>query len=271
MKENILSKVVQKLPKDKSFDELSILIQKSSDIVGNIYSYIIYDEEDLYLLQFAISQQDEYNTLTPERVACEVTEIIRKHMTTGESKNNVCGYGQPPVDILLEVLNPLIHKLAKKQHDMWQKMEYEDLVQICRLVILTLYRKGYYIHKRLLERAFYNEVLREIQKDKGKPYKVSLDELLSDGDGDDLFVRDTIPDTAAIYAERDKLDEEMRAGIYLEVKEFILDIITPRQLDQLLRSYSNKHCDQWARSTMQYIKEYLASQGITPHSFDKYL
>lgn len=59
----------------------------------------------------------------------------------------------------------------------------------------TLYNKGYYIHKRLLERSYNNEVLHMIRKQRGAPQIVSFEDEMQNTD--DLTLADTLVDEHA--------------------------------------------------------------------------
>ena len=115
-------------------------------------------------VQFIVSQTERYNTINRTEAIVRMVELMSKEYS---ESMKVIGYEQPPLDLLVEIFDPLVHKLAQQQHELWP-IEIEDLEQMCRLTICTLYTAGYYIHKHLLSLAFTRDVLqymRKIRKD----------------------------------------------------------------------------------------------------------
>ena len=148
-------------------------------------------------------------------------------------------------------------------------LDCEDLLQMCRLVIMRLYRNGYYIHKRLVRRAFNNEVLMHIRKDKNKPIIVSVNSTVYEDDSDDeLTLLDTLPDTQAILDEQDMLDEAAKFDIIKAKREIIVKKIGQRQYDQLVREYGNNMSTGWSRKLVFDLHKYLESMNITSKSFN---
>ena len=77
------------------------------------------------------------------------------------------------------------------------------------------------MHKRLIERAFNNEVLMSIRKDKDKPFINNLEEPQSANMGDDaekLTLADTIADVDLINDQTDKETLEAELMVVQEVK-----------------------------------------------------
>lgn len=268
--ENKIENIVIKLDKSDAVSDLEGPIRD----IGKIYSCIVYNvyNNDVLVgweIKLNISQTNKFNTLKAD-------DVIRYINTTLQKPNDdavvaIAGHMQPSVELIVKLYKPLIIKLAQEQHQRWQYLEMEDLIQMCNLVICDLYYKGYYIHKRLIRRAFINYVLMHIRKDKNKPVIISLEQEYSKTDNDDrVTVADMIPDVEGIYARDDKDDEEVHCRILREVKDIVIDFIGPRQYDQLLREYSNKSTTNWSRRLMVKIKAHLFEMGISSKSYDKY-
>ena len=85
-----------------------------------------------------------------------------------------------------------------------------------------------------------------------------------------VTIADMVPDTKLLDEQDDKENEEVMTQIITEVKDIIIDLIGPRQYDQLLREYANKQTTPWSRKLMYTIKAKLFDMGITIKSFNKY-
>ena len=240
------------------------------DEIDRVYSIVVISDQkntSKYIIRYAISETDRYNVIVKENVLKTVISSIKNDIE--HDNKRIVGYLQPPIDLMVDLYEPLIHKLATKQHRYWQQIEYDDLCQICRMTLVLLYNKGYYIHKRLLEKAFNNEVLQEVKKISSDVKIISL-ETSENGDEDmeKLTLRDTICDLDQEYEKQDKIDREISFQIFTEVKELLTDIIGERQFEQLFRDYVNGHTSTWSRRKMQTIKALFEKEGLTRRSFN---
>ena len=271
MSKNILNKLIQRVPANLTNEQIKEHLHSVLKELETIYSYLVYAKYKDNLLHhwqvdYNISDQDEYNTLKASNVEKEVYDII---LESKENKvANVIGYNQPPVDVIIKAFDPLIKKLALQQSRKWVKLEYDDCYQICLMTVLNLHRKNYYLHKTLLERSFNNEILMMLRKEKNAPDIVSLDTVIHDNGTDEtISLGDTIPDQAAIERQEQEDEEEFIKLMFEQTKEMIIELIGPRQFDQLMRDYGNKHTTSWSRKKMQQMKEKFRQKGITWKSF----
>ena len=274
MVDNVIMSVKQNVKRDADLDKIGELLNEALDGIDKMYSYIVYAEYDEdckitgYIIQYNFSQNESYNTLCTSDVIKNVIEILKN------SKNvtkRVVGYGQPPLEIIVEAYDNLVKKLSKQMLDRWRQYDYEDLCQICRLVMVKLYRKGYYLNKRLLRRAFENYIWCEVKNDIGKPQMVSLEDVFYShvgGESEDLTFSDIVADDEAIEAEELKTHEEVERLIFEEVRDVVIDLIGIRQWNELLRDYGNKHTTSWSRKTLLKLKRQLENLGITRRSFN---
>lgn len=274
MTENITNKLIQKIFVNSSDEEIERQLHAVLDELETIYSYLIYakyKQEKLigWQIEYTVSQTDEYNTLHSNVI---ISEIFNKLKESNEKKvSSVIGYRQPSLDIQILLFEPLINKLALKQVQRWPQLEFDDACQICKMTMLNLYRKGYYLHPTLVERCYNNDILRSIRKDKNKPETVSIDMVVHyDGDSDPLSIADMLPDTKAEEDEEIKDSEEFVKLVFGQVKEIIIELIGERQFDQLMRDYGNKHTTSWSRKKMQQLKDKFKKMGINWSSFNKY-
>jgi len=237
-----------------------------------VYSYLIYAEYSQnkltgWRVEFMISQTNKFNTIHVFDATIEIHKIIMESWHTEKIKY-VVGYRQPPLELLLEAFDPLIKKLAEQQRRYW-RLEFEDLCQMCRLVICILHGKGYYLHKSIINKSFINYILMHIRKEKYKPIMVSIYEGVSQ-DGDSLTIADTIVDETAEQEIDDIADIEAFADVLSQKRDIIKDYIGPRQYDQLVREYGNKMTTNEGRKLVDKIKKHLKRLGISEASFKKY-
>ena len=272
MKDNVLTKVSLSISFNLSDAEI---IEKVASMLPDttlIYSYIVYSKfkekvKTGWLIECSLSQSAKYNTLDCDTSLSEIAKII---LDNRHSPKYVIGYRQPSIELMLTLFSPLMHKLALEQCDKWNELEYEDALSMCKLVMLKLYSKGYYIHKFLLQRSFENYVLMELRHDRGKPQTLSFEHVMHSSDIDGtITLGDMLPDhDAELKAEKKEEDEVFRL-IFDEVKAMIIEFIGERQFEQLLRDYGNKHTTPWSRKKMQQIKDKFKKLGITWKSFDR--
>ena len=274
MAENITNKLVQRISVNHTDEEIKSQLHTVLDELETIYSYLIYAKykaEKLvcWQIEYTISQTDKYNTLHSCIVVDEIFAILKE---SNEKKvSNVIGYKQPSLDIQIQLFEPLINKLALKQIQRWPQIEYEDACQICRMTMLNLYRKGYYLHPTLVERCYNNDILSSIRKDKNKPEIISIDKVVHhDGDNTPLTIGDMLPDTQAEEDAEQKDAEEFIQLVFGQVKEIIIELIGERQFEQLMRDYGNKHTTSWSRKKMQQLKDKFKQMGINWESFNRY-
>ena len=272
MKDNILTKVSLSISSKLSDVEITEKVASMLPDTKSIYSYIVYSKfkNELklgWLVECNLSQSAKYNTLDCDTSLSEIAKII---IDNRYSSKYVIGYKQPPIELMLTLFSPLMHKMALEQCDKWNELEYEDALSMCKLVMLKLYAKGYYIHKFLLQRSFENYVLMELRHSRGKPETLSFEQTMhSSDDSDVITLGDMLPDhDAELKAEKKEEDEVFRL-IFEEVKAMIIEFIGERQFEQLLRDYGNKHTTPWSRKKMQQIKEKFKKLGITWKSFNR--
>lgn len=227
-----------------------------TDIVGPscpIYTCIVYrTQTSSYRFVYNISHVSYYNTLDIEDVLSCIHEALTQVVV--DSRKILC-YRQPPLEIILEAAEPLIQNQAKLHESRWADLEFEDLCQMCRLGIVNLYRRGYYINAALIKRTFNNIVLQSLRHERDKPQFVNLDAKVSDDNENRLL--DIIPDMQAIEKAQDEDEREETDERISWQKQAIIDIIGERQYAQLLFEYGNKATTAWSRKLVQTLKEKL--------------
>ena len=277
MARNDLINVRIDLQKDMSEEQMRDTLHKMLHRFTYIYSYIIYDKDNVYRAVVLVSQTLPYNTLHVDNVIDNMINFIcNEHDPTLQLSQNVIGYEQPPLEILLETYKPLIYKLSLQQYHMWPQVELEDLIQMCNLRICVLYQQGYYIHKNLLSRSFANAVLMFLRPEKYKPQTVSLDEI-SKGKDDETSVNiaETIEDEHANEEMNEVLDEvdgiTFEDLVNQECKQIVLEFISPRTYDQWMIEYNTKTVSRQTASQVNALKSKLKMLGISRKNIADYL
>ena len=139
---NVLSKFSQPISSSLSDEEIRCLLNQMSDKLTHIYSYLIYaryehDELLGWLVEYMVSQTDDYNTIVLENAVTQIYKTLLRNKYDTAVKY-VLGYRQPEGLDDYPLYEPLITKLAAQQQRCWAQLEFEDLCQICRYVIIKL-------------------------------------------------------------------------------------------------------------------------------------
>ena len=266
---NTLMKVVQRVPAGRDAEYVYKVLYDVLSELDKIYSVIIYyiHDKNEYHVQYNLSQNDNYNTVDIKDVIDKAVETI----LSGTTKK-VAGYIQPPIEICLEVFNPLVIRLAKNQKARWKYLEEEDYAQICRMVMIRLHQKGYYLHRRLIEKSFNNELLMMFRTQRNAPPLVSFEDTFYkpvSGSSEELRFADVVEDVSIKEAEEEKYREEAEHAIFEEVKAIIIELIGERQWNELMRDYGNKHTTARTRKKMTEIKRYFEKLGLTRKEFNR--
>lgn len=277
MARNDLINVRIDLQKDMSEEQMRDTLHKMLHRFTYIYSYIIYNKDNAYRVVALVSQTLPYNTLHVDNVVDNVIDFIcNEHDPTLQLSQNVIGYEQPPLEILLETYKPLIYKLSLQQYHMWPQVELEDLIQMCNLRICVLYQQGYYIHKNLLSRSFANAVLMFLRPEKYKPQTVSLDEISKGKDEETAVnIAETIEDEHANEEMNEVLDEvdgiTFEDLVNQECKQIVLEFISSRTYDQWMIEYNTKTVSRQTASQVNALKSKLKMLGISRKNIADYL
>ena len=270
MTENITDKLIQKISATCTDEDILRQLHTVLDELKTIYSYIVYEryEQDklaYWQLEYTISQKDRYNTLQADDVVNDIFKVIKE---SGEQKiANVIGYKQPPIEMQLQLFEPFISKCALKQVQRWSQLELDDAKQMCRLTMLNLYHKGYYLHPSLIERCYNNDILCYLRSERNKPEIVSIDTVVHQGEDNSLTLADMLPDISIEEEEEAKQDEDFIKDVFGQVKDICIELIGERQFEQLMRDYGNKHTTSWSQRKMYRLKEKFKEMGLSWSSF----
>lgn len=198
-----------------------------------IYSYILFYRDNEYIAKFNYCSRDKYNGINTR----EATEKLMTYITANENHNNVICFGQSPLATVIEVFTPYYNKLANQILAQWQCYEFDDLVQMCILCVCTLYSKGYYLHKRLIERTLINMVLVEQRKTRCVTGFVSFDTMIGK-DQDQASLLEIIPDEHA-SDEFDNIENDSYKQYRFKRLKELFPEMTERQWQQLIFEYNH--------------------------------
>ena len=268
--ENVLFNAQIELNSEMSQEKMCEILMLSFGDSERIYSYIIYFTQgnlrESYTVKYMISECDANNTIDTVEATAEILLIIGKDK---QEKQRIIGYRQAHLDKLIELLQPLVRKLAYTQHHRWQHLEYEDLCQMCNMAIVDLYNKGYYIHKSLIEKTFNNMVLMELRHDRDKPSVVPLEQAFNGTeDLEKLTIADILADPEDQLLKEEMDLKENKQWTFQEVKEIIIGLIGTRRFDRLFRDYGNGHTTAVTQKEMQRLRQHFAKLGLTKKEFD---
>lgn len=236
----------------------------------NIYSYIVFNEYKNKELQgwsiiINVHEMDEYNTVPVKDAVYNILNSIQVHLNKIENGRVAIGFGQPSLELMLQIYQPFVNSLARKTQMCWKSYEYEDLVSVCNLCICILYNAGYYLNKQLVQRSFNNYVLMELRKNKNAPTFVSLDAVNENG----MSYKDILADTLIDEQQEEEEYKAMRAAVLEEECKLLQEYIGNRMYNELLRQYRSKVTDQTTTSQIRRIRQQLRRNGITYESIIK--
>lgn len=264
--ENKLMTVKQQLPLQATRIRETILAL--FDTVPCVYSYIVtvrykHDQPQGYEVKYHISEVDDYNTILIADAATSIERCIVAHRDTTEHTYCI-GYDQPPVDLMIELFEPYLCKLAYEQSRRWRQLDMDDLHQIACMSMLKLYSRGYYINRKLLRQTFVNDLLMELRKYRHDDCLVSYERLMRQhSDDHDLKLIDTLEDVESYQELLDIDDASEDEDVTRYKRELVINEIGQRQYDQLVREYGNKATTAWSRKTVSNLKQKFSKAGLT--------
>lgn len=248
------------------------LMDKLHDVSDMVYSYFItmhLDKSNVikyYMITVNLSESDDYNTIPMAKAIVDIVRILNNqpyHLIHG-----MIGFGQPLLDVVIKASKPLVSHLATIQHEHWTSIEYDDLCQICYMSIIKLYNKHKFIHKELIRRTFYNDVLMSLRHDKNKPQMISIEGTSSvSEDGSYVTIIDQLVDDTAESEVYQQYDEEYEKHILKQQMDYIIDCIGQRKFDQLLFEYGHKCTTPSGIKLMNKLRKMVLEEGITNKSF----
>ncbi len=255
-------------------------VEQVTQTIEYAYSFVVYVKYNKnpetnckefvgFVINICISETESYNTICTELLMQGIEQAVTQELEA-QTASYIVGYGQPPVSVLLQTYDPLICSLAKKQKLHWQQLEYEDLCQSCRLVLLELYNKGYYIHKSLLETSFNNYVLMSLRGDRNKPIVMSLDEPIS-VNNEKSSLSNIVPDEKQLLEREDKEENEAYSQLLTDLRNYVIAKIGQRQYDQLVFEYNSKTTSNWSQSMLYRLKKAAQKDKTIAKLIERYL
>lgn len=231
--------------------------------IPKLYSYVLYYNNKSYEFSCNVSQSDKYNTIDVNKAIVNVVDKVNEP----GSKNKIVTYDQPTLDVLVEALKPLVNALAYKQSKRWKNLPYDDLKQQCYCCLCTLYRKGYYIHKAILERTFQNAVYYMLRKEPRDIVTVSFEQTVGD---EGLTVADTIRDYEKEYEIEDAELDDAELQVLCAQRDIIIAIIGERNYDQIVREYRNHTVSSATHNKIERLHKRMEKDGFDKNFWMKY-
>ena len=265
---NVLSKTVVTLPNGLTTADMIPVLVTATRLMPHVYSYLLYREQTAYVLELMTSQTTSYNTIDIDDVITEtITHIERDRK---KPTKTVVGYKQPPLQLMIQLYEPLVQSLARKMRRHWRHLELDDLLQMARLSICTLYKAGYYLHRRLIERCFTNDVLQSIRHERNAPPITSLNNIVAGKDGNDCELGDLIRDEALITHLQDEEDNDIRRKVTDAMRSFVIQEVGERQYDLLLSEYTSNCTTTRTQKLVYRLKDKVKSLEIDSTTWRNY-
>lgn len=266
MKErNVLHTININIPKTLSIEEIKSMLLTLYE-GEKVYSYVItsvYKKQilDGITLTVHTSQNDRYNRIDGEHMTQEVLRAA-KDLYSKQEHAYVIGFGQPSIELQLEVFEPYMQKLAGEQFKKWE-IPYDELYQLCRISMFKLYSKGYYVNHKLLRQTFINDVLMLLRK-QPKYETISLYACKKNvKNNDNMYLYDSVEDERATKQFEDIDDKSEEDDITGYQKELIIAQVGEEAYKQLLEEYGNKRTTEWSRRTVHKLKHKFQKDGLT--------
>lgn len=257
---NTLTTLSFKLNKDNDININKELIINVFNNIEYIYSYIIKsnleNDKVILVIKFTVSENNKHNTI---KVLDMINEIL-KLLIMDIKINDVISYKQPNLDIIFEVYNRFIMKIAKKHSTIWN-LEFDDTYQICALSVVKLYNKNYFLNKYIIEKTCKNDILYSIRKNINKPIIESLDANINTIEN--ITYSDIIKDEKYEYDFEEKINKEATEQAFKKIKEILIKRFGERKFEKFYKDYTNNHTDSISLTMMYKIKVYLKERNIT--------
>lgn len=257
------------LPLDAVYSYAYIKEFMSDMVSDDVYSYFVGRKENRIVIKVVTSAVPEFNTINRNDAIENISISIVDYIVSLSENKCIC-FGQPPLELMVELYQPMIAKMATRLNLQWKQFEYEDLVSMGNLVMVQLYNKGYYLNKYLIKTALNNEVLMQCRNFKDQPLIVSIYDKVNGeakSDSEDINYSDVIEDES--YKEKEEQEDlqELEKYVFEQVKDIIIEKIGQRQWDQLRRDYGKGHTTGQSQAAMRRIKAYFEELGLTRQDF----
>ena len=250
-------------------DENEIVDKVYNMIHCDLYSYFIGRKNDDIIIKVCYAVNVEYNTIDSDNAKCDIVNAIIDYLVT-LSDVKCIAFGQPPLELILTLYEPMLAKMAHKIHQQWPRYDVEDLLSIANFIVVKCYKLGYYINKSLIWTSLNNEILLENRKVRYEPNVVSLEDKMKKTfkvDSEELTYGDTVEDPTYKAEEEQKDEQQLDQYVFEQVKQLIIEKIGERQWDRLWRDYSKSHTTNCTRQTMKRMKSYFEELGLTRQDF----
>jgi hypothetical protein len=207
---NELVEFKDELPLDVSVEQICECLYTLTNYGKELYSYFVGRKNDIINIKVVYSLSGN-NTIDRDNAIDDICVKISDYILTMSNAKCIT-FGQPPLEMVVELYQPMLKKMVDKLSIQWKQFEYDDLFSIGNYILVKLYRQGYYINKYLVWTSLNNEILVQYRKIKYKPIIVSLDDVIkldAKIDSEELTYGDIIKDES-YEEEEEKQDEKER-------------------------------------------------------------
>ena len=218
-------------------------------------------DDDFYRLKINSIVPPEENPFTVE-------ELIYRLYEQDEPANGV-RYVQPTLERWLTEFKPLLSSLVHRVYPRYENTipDKDEVTSILYLVVVRLYRQGYYLHQTLIRKSFVNELNLECRRLRGQALTDSLDEYVGEDDeGNNITLHDRLadPDTVA-WARQNLLytEDDYWEDMFEKIKARMLEDMSELAFKRILIQLKTNTVD---RTTSYQLDKYrrIFNPGYTP-------
>lgn len=263
---NELSEFKILVPQSKPPEELRHALNLWDDFLLNVYSYFVALKNDDVLVKVHVSAESTYNTIPWEQQKDLITANVTDYLAS-DQRGKCIAFGQPPLELLCKLYQPLILSLAARFHKQWSMVDVDDIVGMGNYLLCKLYNNGYYINRYLLGTALNNEVLKEVKTKRIQQNCVSFEDMFYREESRQLAYGERLVDSSDEERVERDLCHDIEQYTFNQVRDYCIERIGQERWDELWHEYS-QHCTTGkTRSTMAHLKKEFAEKHLTRQKY----
>lgn len=203
-------------------------------------------------LQINICENNDANRVS-------VSDIARMLNKPAEESTRV--YINAPLDVWLREFEPMLCSLVATISPSYGSLNYTDdeFKSLLYLCVIRLYNGGYYLHKRIVQRAFVNALNLECRRLKYDNITESLDAPLGYDEHGEAYTRmDVLADTS----DEEQRQTERDAELFARIKAAMLTEISEMEFNRILLQLMSHTMDQRTVYILDKYRRMFAPHNI---------
>lgn len=216
-----------------------------------VFSAIITPDEanNCRALKLNCSLQSDNNLFT-------VRDTVIKLFTKKNLPPSNIVYIQPPIECWLSTFRPLLFTMVNRVEMQYKKLipDRDDLLSILYMTVLSLYNKGYYLHKTLIFKSYLKSLNKECRKIKNFQNIESLDAITGyDNDDKPIALIDSLVDPDSVVDDTKEYWQDM----FKQLKELMLESMSQLQFDRIMIQLATNTVDRSTSYKLNKFREML--------------